>query len=98
MKNSSEASRVFCRWFTFLFNVVADPMERASLRDRQRDISGRMVSAWNAWDAGMLPEVRESFTEQFTAATLADHIGAKQVNLDPDPSSNWPAIVPPKPE
>jgi arylsulfatase A-like enzyme len=83
---------------TFLFNVVDDPMERANLRDRQRDIYDRMVAEWNAWDAGMLPEVRESFTEQFTAATLADHIGARQVTLDPDLSQTWPAIVPPKPE
>ena len=77
---------------TFLFDVAADPMERANLRERHQDVYDRMVGEWNDWDAGMLPEVRESFTEEFTATDLADHIGAKQVNLDPDLGHAWPAV------
>ncbi len=75
---------------TFLFDVAADPMERANLKERHPDIYARMVGEWNAWDAGMLPEIRESFTEAFTAAQLADHIGARQVTLDPDLDRSWP--------
>ncbi len=75
---------------TFLFNVADDPMERANLRDRHRDIYDRMVAAWNEWDGDMLAEVRESFTDAFTAAQLADHIGAKPVSGEPDQGKDWP--------
>ena len=60
---------------TFLFNVVADPRERANLRDRRRDLMQRMVADWTAWSAAMLPEIPDSFGETYTAAQLADHIG-----------------------
>lgn len=70
---------------TFLFNVVADPLERANLKDRHRDIYERLVTDWNAWNATMLPETASSFTENFTGAEFADHLGMKRVPLDPDP-------------
>ena len=76
---------------TFLFDVVADPLERANLKDRHRDIYNRLVAEWDAWNATMLPEVRESFTEAFTAAQLADHIGALPASREPDPEAGWPA-------
>ena len=79
---------------TFLFDVAADPMERANLKDRHPEVFNRLVAEWNAWDAGMLPEVRESFTEAFTAKQLADHIGAKPASLDPDPDPSWPGGPP----
>ena len=79
---------------TFLFDVAADPMERANLRDRHPDVYDRLVSEWNDWDRGMLPEIRESFTESFTAKRLADHIGAKPASLDPDLGQAWPARPP----
>ena len=60
---------------TFLFDVVADPRERANLRDRRRDVFDRLVAEWTAWNATMLPEIADSFGEVFTAAELADHIG-----------------------
>lgn len=76
---------------SFLFDVEADPMERANLRDRHRGVFDRMAAEWDAWNAGMLPEVRESFTEGFTARQLADHIGAGPVPRDPDPvQEGWP--------
>jgi arylsulfatase A-like enzyme len=61
---------------TFLFNVAEDPMERANLKDRHKDIYDRLVAEWFAWNATMLPEIDESFTGSFTGAVLADHIGA----------------------
>jgi arylsulfatase A-like enzyme len=75
---------------TFLFNVSDDPMERANLRDRRRDIYDRIVAEWNDWNGGMLPEVRESSTDAFTAGQLADHIGAKPVGSAPDIGTGWP--------
>ncbi len=60
---------------TFLFNVVADPRERANLRDRRRDLADRLVAEWTDWNAAMLPEIPDSAGERFSAAQLADHIG-----------------------
>src|SRR4029079_14991552 len=34
---------------TFLFNVVDDPMERANLKDRNRELYDRLVAEWNEW-------------------------------------------------
>ena len=75
---------------SYLFNVVDDPMERANLRDRHRDVFDRLAAQWNAWDAGMLPEIRESFTDAFTAGQLADHIGAGRIGPEPDTGTAWP--------
>jgi arylsulfatase A-like enzyme len=60
----------------FLFNVVDDPRERANLKERHNDLFDRMVSEWIGWNATMLPEIPDSFGEVFTAAELADHVGA----------------------
>ena len=60
---------------TFLFDVVADPRERGNLRERRPEDFARMEAAWHAWNAGMLPEIPDSFGETYTAAELADHIG-----------------------
>ena len=62
---------------TFLFNVVEDPMERANLKERRKDIYAKLVAQWLEWNAGMLPEIDESYTDGFTGDELADHIGAK---------------------
>ena len=48
---------------TFLFNVVDDPLERGNLKERHKEIYDRIVAEWRAWNASMLPEVAESFTE-----------------------------------
>ena len=69
---------------TFLFNVVADPLERANLKERQKDIYNRMVREWYDWNASMLPEISESYTDGFDASELADHFGAKKVDGKPD--------------
>ena len=70
---------------TFLFNVVDDPLERANMKERRKDIYERLIAEWNAWNATMLPESPTSATGNFTGANMADHIGVKPVTLDPDP-------------
>src|SRR6266480_3665087 len=60
---------------TFLFNVAEDPMERANLKDRQKDVYERLSRKWLDWNATMLPEVPESNTGGNNANTWADHIG-----------------------
>jgi arylsulfatase A-like enzyme len=75
---------------TFLFDVVADPMERANLKVRHKEIYDRLVQAWNDWDATMLPEIRESFTDNFSGASMADHLGAQKAGGEPDLGTEWP--------
>ena len=60
---------------TFLFNVVDDPMERANLKLRHKDIYDRLVAEWQQWNKTMLPENATSNTGNFTGSELADHIG-----------------------
>jgi arylsulfatase A-like enzyme len=69
---------------TFLFNVVEDPLERANLKDRQRDVYHRIVREWYDWNASMLPEIKESYTHSFDGQQLADHFGAKKSDQMPD--------------
>ena len=63
---------------TFLFNVVEDPLERANLKDRQKDVYQRLVREWDSWNATMLPEIKESYTHSFDGEQLADHFGVKK--------------------
>jgi arylsulfatase A-like enzyme len=77
----------------FLFNVVADPMERANLKARNEDVYDRLVAEWHAWNATMLPEMTESSTITFTGKELADHIGAKSVSPAPDPGLPTGAFI-----
>jgi arylsulfatase A-like enzyme len=65
---------------TFLFNVVEDPMERANLKARRKDVYDRMVAEWHAWNQTMLPEIDESSTDNFSGDELADHIGTKKAS------------------
>ena len=61
---------------TFLFNVVDDPLERANLKDRRRDIYDRLAAEWRDWNAKMLPLDPMSSTGGFGGNELADHMGA----------------------
>jgi arylsulfatase A-like enzyme len=65
---------------TFLFNVVEDPMERANLKVRRKDIYDRITAEWSEWNASMLPEIDDSYTENFTGDQLADHIGTPRTS------------------
>lgn len=81
---------------TFLFHVVDDPMERANLKERRKDVYDRIVAEWNEWNSEMLPEVDESSTDNFTGGQLADHIGAQRTTGkadNPEPSKT-PAAKP----
>jgi arylsulfatase A-like enzyme len=60
---------------SFVFDVMADPRERANLWHRQPDLAERLVADWQAWNATMLPEIPDSFSETYAAAQLPDHIG-----------------------
>ena len=40
---------------TFLFNVVDDPLERANLKERRKDICDRLVGEWNTWKCSPRP-------------------------------------------
>jgi arylsulfatase A-like enzyme len=73
---------------TFLFNVVEDPMERANLKERRRDVYERLVGKWLEWNATMLPEVDESYTDSFTGSELADHINAPATSQKADNPRN----------
>jgi arylsulfatase A-like enzyme len=62
---------------TFLFDVVQDPMERANLKERHKDVYDRIIAEWSEWNASMLPLDPQSFTDGFTGEQLADHFGVK---------------------
>ncbi len=69
---------------TFLFNVVEDPLERANLKVRHKDVYQRLARDWYEWNSSMLPEIKESFTANFDGKQLADHFGAKKSDQMPD--------------
>jgi arylsulfatase A-like enzyme len=69
---------------TFLFNVVADPLERANLKERHKDVYQRLAREWYEWNSSMLPEIKESYTHSFSGEELADHFGAKKSDQLPD--------------
>src|SRR5467141_931142 len=69
---------------TFLFNVVEDPLERANLKERHKDVYQRLAREWYEWNSSMLPEIKESFTASFDGKQLADHFVAKTSEQMPD--------------
>jgi arylsulfatase A-like enzyme len=78
---------------SFLFNVVDDPLERANLKARRRDVYERMVREWNAWNAMMLPEVTESTSSGNTGSDFADRLGVGRSSGEVD-DSPWPMPAP----
>jgi arylsulfatase A-like enzyme len=81
---------------TFLFNVVDDPMERANLKERHKDIYDRLLTKWLEWNATMLPEIDDSDTDSFSGDQLADHIGTARPSgkADNPPSVGAPPTTP----
>ena len=59
----------------FLFDVVRDPRERANLKDRHKDVFGRLKSDWEAWNSTMLPERSRPATYNNSGNSMADHYG-----------------------
>ncbi len=71
----------------FLFNVVDDPLERANLKERRRDLYDRLAAEWRAWNATMLPLDPMSSTGGFGSNELADHMGAPLRVRTPPPGA-----------
>jgi arylsulfatase A-like enzyme len=59
----------------FLFDVVADPRERANLRGAHPDVFERLRAAFEEWNATMLPEPAGPVGHYNAAHLLADHFG-----------------------
>jgi hypothetical protein len=59
-------------------------MERANLKERKKDVYERLVADWFEWNAKMLPEIDESYSNSFTGAQLADHIGTPKASTKAD--------------
>lgn len=59
----------------FLFNVVADPLERGNLKDRQPVLFAELQVEWQAWNEAMLPPDPEAGRHYFTAGKLAEYFG-----------------------
>lgn len=57
----------------FLFDLAADPLERANLKARQPETFAALKGAWETWNKTMLPVDPQSFTHGFGASELADH-------------------------
>ena len=58
----------------YLFNVVADPLERANLMFRQPDLFAELKAEFDSWNEGMLFDPNAS-SYRFTPQELADHFG-----------------------
>ena len=69
---------------TFLFNVVADPLERADLKGLRKDDYQRLAQNWYDWHTTMLPLMEDSYTHGFDGSQLADHFGAKPPEKKPE--------------
>jgi len=73
---------------TFLFNVADDPMERANVKDRQKDVFERLSKEWLVWNATMLPEVQDSNTGGNNADRWADHLGLRSTSEPDNPTTS----------
>ncbi|MBX3593782.1 MAG: sulfatase-like hydrolase/transferase [Sphingomonas sp.] len=62
----------------FLFDVVADPLERANLKERRPEDFARLAAAFRDWDATMLPIDPDAYTDGFRGDELPDHFGIRQ--------------------
>jgi arylsulfatase A-like enzyme len=60
----------------FLFDVVSDQRERANLAKRHPDVLERLKSAWEGWNAGMLPITADVRTGGINGKVQADHYHA----------------------
>jgi len=64
----------------FLFDVVADPLERANLKTRQPELFAELKAAWEQWDSGMLHDSTAPSAGN-GPSSLADHF-----NTPPPPA------------
>jgi arylsulfatase A-like enzyme len=59
----------------FLFDVVADPRERANLKGREKNVFDRLKADWEAWNETMLPERPRPMRYGNHGPGLADRYG-----------------------
>ena len=59
----------------FLFDVVADPLERGNLKVRKPDLFAQLRAEWHAWNAAMLPPDPDAGRHYFKADKLAEYFG-----------------------
>ena len=59
----------------FLFDVVADPLERANHREREPARFAQLKSEWEAWNQTMLPLDPESLSASPSGKTTPDRYG-----------------------
>lgn len=60
---------------SFLFDIVADPLERGNLKDVEPERFAAMVNAWETWNAGMLPYAADTPSSGFSGSVMADRFG-----------------------
>jgi hypothetical protein len=70
--------------------VVDDPQEKSNLKERHRDIYDRMTREWDAWNATMLPQLRETAPAMQPAADYPDRYGLPENPDAVDDTSQWP--------
>lgn len=68
---------------SFLFDIIADPMERANLKTINSAKYEELVGLWNQWNKDMLPLDPKSFTHGFNGKELADHFGVEAHQAPP---------------
>lgn len=61
---------------TFLFDIEADPLERANLKERYPDIYRDLKIAYDRWNSTMLAMDPSSYSHAFSPAEMADHMGS----------------------
>ena len=57
----------------FLFNVAADPLERANLKNRLPDVYKKLVQDYSEWQQTMLLEDPAAGAYGFHSNQMADH-------------------------
>jgi arylsulfatase A-like enzyme len=68
---------------TFLFDIIADPLERGNLKEREPEMFAQLEQAWQRWNADMLVYPANSNSSGFTGQTLADHYGVSSLSAPP---------------
>ncbi len=66
----------------FLFDVIADPLERANLKARQPQVFEQLRAQWLQWDAQFLPITDEVFSHGVTPDVQADRYAPEQLRRD----------------
>ena len=62
----------------YLFNIIADPRERGNLAARMPEKFAELKMAWEAWNAGMLPDTADISSFGWTPDHMADRYTGEQ--------------------